>query len=142
MDSRQFVCVLGVQKSHDLRAQRGTEARQRAVCQEDVRSPARVSAREACADAFWGREQGPAEVGARQTRAGAAGATGGERGAGSGGGEVTGGPHSGLGAIADADVREDAREVRFHGALSDAELVGDDAVGHALAYEPEYLELA
>jgi hypothetical protein len=91
-----------------------------------------------------GRARAWARQGSDLTREGNAGRECGKgtREGSGGGGEVTGGPYSGLGTIADSDVGEDAREVRFHGALSDAESVSDDAVWHAFAHIPEYFELA
>ncbi len=131
--------------------------RQRIVSSADPWPPTCVGARQPCADALRGRRLGAGKRGkgaqawrrcgfgpryelgrVRRGRVRPA-AT---HGNGSGGAEVSCSPHSGLGAVADTDVIEDAREVRLHGALGDAEFVGDDAVGHAIADESEYFELA
>lgn len=51
------------------------------------------------------------------------------------------GPQRSLGAVGDAELFEDAGEVRFDRAFADPELASDEFVGEAGGHEPEHLLL-
>src|SRR3954453_6822048 len=51
-------------------------------------------------------------------------------------------PQRGLGPIGDADLSENAREVRLDGLLADLELACDQLVGKSLGHEPQDFLLA